>query len=418
MHSMAGRAKDMMNPINWKTNFVVIWISQLLSLAGFFFALPFGPYYIQELGVHDPARIKFWVALFGAGPPLTLAIFSPIWGILADRFGRRPMLLRANFGAAVVLCAMSLVPNVETLIILRLIQGALSGTMVAAQAMVAAYTPAKRSGTALGSLSAAVYSGGMAGTFLGGMFAEYFGYRLVFLASAFLLLASGLLIFLGTRENFVRPPTELTASGKALKKPFSALRHVWPILILVAAMGFARQFETSFFPLLIQNMLGSLQGAAFWTGSLSAIASAAGFLAGIVFGRLADHFPPSRIAQFSAVVAGLFMFFHGLAPTFLFISVARFGMTFCAGGLDPLFQTWLAKETPPEKRGAVFGWSATARSTGWFLAPLMSGLVAAGFGIRAIYFTGAFLYVGLLPLIAWVARQLAADDISNPSRET
>lgn len=407
-----------MKSVNWKTNFAVIWVSQLLSLAGFFFALPFGPYYIQDLGVHDPAQIRFWVALFGAGPPLTLAIFSPIWGILADRFGRRPMLLRANFGAAVILCAMSLVPNVETLIILRLLQGALSGTIVAAQAMVAAYTPARRSGTALGSLSAAVYSGGMAGTFLGGMFAEYFGYRLVFLASAILLLISGLLILLGTRENFIRPPSEQVAFGAALKKPFYALRHVWPILILVAAMGFTRQFETTFFPLLIQNMLGSLQGAAFWTGTLSAIGSAAGFLAGIVFGRLADHFPPPRIAQFSAVGAGLFMFFHGLAATFLFISFARFGMVFCAGGLDPLFQTWLAKETPPEKRGAVFGWSATARSAGWFLAPLMSGLVAEGFGIRAIYFVGVFLYTGLLPLISWVGKQLAADLIANPGYQT
>ncbi|UCD80118.1 MAG: MFS transporter [Desulfobacterales bacterium] len=405
-----------MNSINWKTNLAVIWVSQLLSLAGFFFALPFGPYYIQELGVHDPARIKFWVALFGAGPPLTLAIFSPIWGFLADRFGRRLMLLRANFGAAVVLCAMSLVPNVETLIILRLLQGALAGTIVAAQAMVAAYTPAKRSGMALGSLSAAVYSGGMAGTFLGGMCAEYFGYRLVFFASAVLLLTAGLLIFLGTKEDFIRPPSGQAPSGKARQNPFSALRHVWPILILVAAMGFTRQFESSFFPLLIQQMLGSLQGAAFWTGALSAIASAAGFLAGIVFGRLADHFRPPRIAQFSAVVAGLFMIFHGLARTFLFISIARFGMTFCAGGLDPLFQTWLAKETPPEKRGAVFGWSATARATGWFLAPLASGLVAAGFGIRAIYFVGVFLYVGLLPLLAWVVKQLAADDISQPGR--
>ena len=401
-----------MTPVNWRTNFIVIWVSQLLSLAGFFFALPFGPYYIQELGVHDPAQVKFWVALFGAGPPLTLAIFSPIWGILADRFGRRPMLLRANFGAAVILCGMSLAPNVQTLIILRLLQGALSGTMVAAQAMVAAYTPVKRSGMALGSLSAAVYSGGMAGTFLGGLFAEYFGYRLVFLAAAILLLVAGLLILLGTKENFVRPSTENAVSVTAFKRPFLALGHVWPILILVAAMGFARQFEPTFFPLLIQGMLGTLQGAAFWTGTLSAIASMAGFLAGIVFGRLADHFPPPRIAQFSAVVAGLFMFFHGLAPTFLFIAVARFGMTFFAGGLDPIFQTWLAKETPPEKRGAAFGWSATARSTGWFLAPLMSGLVAAGYGIRAIYFAGMFLYFGLLPLIAWVVKQLASDELA------
>jgi DHA1 family multidrug resistance protein-like MFS transporter len=400
-----------METVNWKINLAVIWVSQLLSIAGFFFALPFGPYFIQELGVQDPAQIKFWVALFGAAPPLTLAVFSPIWGNLADRFGRRLMLLRANLGAVIVLCAMSLVQNVESLIMLRMLQGALAGTMIAAQAMVAAYTPATRSGMALGSLSAAVYSGSMAGSFLGGMFAEYFGYRPAFFASAILLLLAGLLILLGTKEDFIRPPSREPDSGKQRKKAFTDLRHVWPILILIAAMAFARQFDTTFFPLLVQHMLGSLQGAAFWTGALSAIASMAGFLAGIVFGRLADHFRPPRIAQFSAAIAALFMIFHGLGQTLLFIAMARFGMTFFAGGLDPLFQTWLAKETPAEKRGAVFGWSATARSAGWFMAPLISGLVASDFGIRAIYFAGVFPYIVLLSLIAWVVRQLAADDI-------
>jgi DHA1 family multidrug resistance protein-like MFS transporter len=306
------------------------------------------------------------------------------------------------------------VHSVEALIILRLLQGALAGTMVAAQAMVAAYTPERHSGMALGSLSAAVYSGSMVGTFLGGVLAEYFGYRPVFLASAILLVSAGLLIFWGAREDFIRPQTGPSERGKRPKRAFADLRHVWPILLLLGAMSFARQFETSFFPLLIQQMLGTLQGAALWTGSLSAIAAVAGFLAGIVFGRLADLFRPPKIAQIALVFAGVFMFFHGLAPTFLFVGAARFGMTFCAGGLDPLFQSWLARETPPEKRGAVFGWSATARSTGWFIAPLISGLVASGFGIRAIYFVGACLYVLLLPLILWVARQLAKDDSPCP----
>jgi DHA1 family multidrug resistance protein-like MFS transporter len=403
-----------MSPVNWKTNLAVIWVSQLLSIAGFFFALPFGPYYIQELGVHDPDRIKFWVALFGAAPPLSLAIFSPLWGMLADRYGRRLMLLRANFGAAVVLGAMSMVRSVEALVVLRLLQGTLSGTMVAAQAMVAAYTPDRHSGMALGSLSAAVYSGSMVGTFLGGMLAEYFGYRPVFLVSAILLLSAGLLIFWGAREEFSRPPVRWPEKGKRPKRAFADLRHVWPILLLLGAMSFTRQFETSFFPLLVQQMLGTLQGAALRTGALSAIAAVAGFMAGIVFGRLADHFRPSKVAQVAVVFSALFMMSHGMAQTFVFVGAARFAMTFCAGGLDPLFQSWLARETPPEKRGAVFGWSATARSAGWFIAPLVSGLVASGYGIRAIYFVGALLYLLLLPLVSWVVKQLAADAGAGP----
>jgi MFS family permease len=132
-------------------------------------------------------------------------------------------------------------------------------------------------------------------------------------------------------------------------------------------------------------------------------------LAGIVFGRLADLVSPPKIAKLSAILAGLFLIFHWLAKTFLFLSIARFGMTFCAGGLDPLFQIWLAKETPPEKRGTVFGWAATARSVGWFLAPIMSGLVASGFGIRSIYVVEALLFIGFLPLISWVTKALSTD---------
>ncbi|MGD1973722.1 MAG: MFS transporter, partial [Desulfobacterales bacterium] len=213
----------------------------------------------------------------------------------------------------------------------------------------------------------------------------------------------------GAKEEFTRPTSVQPKTEGQPTRTFSDFRHVWPILVLLAAMGFGRQFDTSFFPLLIQHILGTIQGAAFWTGAISAVAAAAGFLAGIVFGRLADHFSPSKIAKIAAFFAGLFLIFHWRAQGFVILSIARFGMTFCAGGLDPLFQIWLAKETPPEKRGTIFGWSATARSMGWFLAPIMSGMVASGLGIRSIYIVEALLFVGFLPLISWVAKTLSRD---------
>ena len=91
--------------VNWKKNLAVIWLSQFLSIMGFSFAMPFAPYYIQDLGVTDPVRLKLWISVFAAAAPLTLAVFSPVWGALADRYGRRIMLLRANFAGAVVVVA-------------------------------------------------------------------------------------------------------------------------------------------------------------------------------------------------------------------------------------------------------------------------------------------------------------------------
>jgi len=117
----------------WKRNFFMVVLSQFISMMGFSFAIPFVPYYIQQLGVTEPNELKMWVALFTASSSLTLAVASPIWGALGDRYGRRIMLLRSYFGGMIVLSLMGLVPNVQMLIVLRLLQGTLTGTATVAR---------------------------------------------------------------------------------------------------------------------------------------------------------------------------------------------------------------------------------------------------------------------------------------------
>lgn len=391
--------------VNWKKNLAVIWLSQFFSIMGFSFALPFAPYYIQDLGVTDPVRLKLWVSVFAAATPLTLAVFSPVWGALADRYGRRIMLLRANFAGAVVVALMGLVQSVGTLIVLRLMQGVFTGTMTAAQTMVSVNTPERRSGLALGALSAAVFSGGMVGAFVGGFVADWLGFRHAFLAGGGLLLAAGLLVLFGTSESVDREGDEEDAAAR-LKPAAREMEAVMPILVLIVAMAFVRQFDSAFLPLLVQEIHGSLRGVSVWTGSLSAAGGVAGLLAGPLLGRLADRISPPRIGKLSALGAGLLMIPQGLTTGFLVLFGARFGTVFCAGGLDPVFQIWLAKITPPERRGLVFGWSGTARSIGWVLAPLVSGVVAADLGIRAVFFTGAVLYIALIPAISFAVKKL------------
>ena len=395
--------------VNWKQNFAVIWLSQFISIMGFNFALPFAPYFIQELGVTDPVRLKMWVAVFAASTPLTLAVFSPIWGMLADRYGRRVMLLRANFAGAIVLALMGTVRSVELLILLRLMQGVFTGTMTAAQTMVSVSTPSHRSGFALGALTAAMYSGAMVGAFVGGVFADWFGFRGTFFAGGLLLLGSGLLVTFGTTENFVRHIPEIEDERSPVRAHWADLGPALPILILIVAMAGARQFDQAMLPLLVQDIHGSIQGVSIWTGSLSAFCGIAGLLAAPLLGRLADRVPPPKIGKMSALGAGLLMLPQGLAYSFLLLFGCRFGMVFCAGGLDPVFQIWLSRVTPEHKRGVVFGWAATARSMGWVVAPLVSGVVASALGIRSVFFIGSLLFFGLVPLISVVVKRLARD---------
>lgn len=114
---------------HWRGNLTVIWLSQFFSSMGFAFALPFAPYFLPELGVTNRDELHFWVALFGSSVALSVAVCSPSWGALSDWVGRRPMLLRAYLGAAVVLTLMGTFSHRATLIGLRLVQGVVSGTI-------------------------------------------------------------------------------------------------------------------------------------------------------------------------------------------------------------------------------------------------------------------------------------------------
>jgi DHA1 family multidrug resistance protein-like MFS transporter len=392
-----------MRPISWRRNLAVIWLSQFCSIMGFSFAMPFTPFYVQELGVTDPDQVTLWVSICSAATPLALALFSPLWGVLGDRYGRRIMLLRANFAAAAIVALMGLVGSVEALAALRFLQGVFTGTVTAAQTMIAASTPQERSGLALGSLSAAVFSGGMVGAAVGGVVADAFGCRAAFLVGGGIILVAGLLVLFGSREAFARPEAAPSVASLPSLLRAAARSAVMPIMLLIVLLAFVRQFDGSFLPLFVQQIHGSREGAAQWTGILQAASGLAGLLAGFSVGRLADRIPPARLAMAAALGAGVLMVPHGFARGLALMCAVRFLLMYCAAALDPVFQTWLAKITPPERRGLVFGFSATAKSLGWFGAPIVSGAVVSAMGLRWIYFVGAGLFMALVPSIGFVA---------------
>ena len=393
--------------ILWKRNLVTVWLAQFFAIMGFSFAQPFAPFFIQELGITDPDALKFWVALFTAATPFTLAFFSPLWGALADRYGRRIMLLRANMGGMLVLLLMGLTPNVQVLVALRLLQGTLTGTMTAAQVMVAAQTPANRCGMALGSLSAAVFSGTMTGSFFGGVFAEWFGYRVAFMLSSLFLLIASLLVLLGTREDAIQSASDRRCTRPQREGFRTRLLPVLPILMLIMVMAFVRQFDKAWLPLLVQEIHGTLQGASLRSGMLLAIGGIGGFLGGPLIGRFADRYPPPRIGKISSLFAGFTMVLLAVSPSLLWLSLTQFGVIFFAGGLDPVFQIWLSKSTARQHQGFVFGWSVTAKSVGWIAAPVVSGAVAWMGGVRAVFLVCALCYLLLIPVINKVVIRMA-----------
>lgn len=395
--------------VPWKVQMVMIWASQALSLMGFSFSLAFAPYFIQEdLGVGIGQGLEMWVALFTSSTAVTMALAAPVWGWLADRHGKRIMLLRANFGGAVCMSLMATVTSPGVLIALRSVQGLLTGTMTAAQTYLSASVPSDKRGLAMGGLSAAVYSGTMGGAFFGGLVAKVVGYRWAFGVSGVVLLLSGLLVLLGTAEPADGAPrkAEPQEGGKEARWRVPGL--VWGVLGLVLAVSLARQFDLSFLPLLVQDIHGKLDAdVALWNGLVNACGSVAGLLAGVLTGWLADRMRPFALMIAGSLMAAVFSGSQMGVDSFGVLFPVRFFTIFGAGTLEPALNAWIARNVAEGRQGVVFGLSSTARAVGWSIGPLLAGVVAT-WQLRAVFGVSCGAYILLAIACALMLRRSRA----------
>ncbi len=416
----------------WRQNLVIVWISQFISLMAFSLSVPFTPFYIRFLGVGDESEVKMYSAVASALGSLTFAVMAPIWGLLADRFGRKSMLLRANFGGMIVLGLMGLAPSAGFFVFMRMMQGMFTGTMSAAMTLVSCGTPKHRQGFALGLLSAGVYSGDMTGQFLGGVLVEWYGFRTSFTLSAILLMLSGLLVAWLVRENFVPPPRTVSRTGlwQRVTDLAVTVRPGLPLYVMLAFMMLARMLDNSQMPIFVELLNGGIgvDGAARWTGRVAGVASLGAMLSGLLIGRMLDRLPPERIARTAAIGAatamGLIAILPSLmlnmnrvdllggsiAPAVLMLLPLRFLMIFFSAGLEPVTNYWLSKITPGDKKGIIFGCAVSWRSIGAVLGPLLGGLISIKIGVVAIFVFGPLFFLLLVPVTNWSRKTLALAD--------
>lgn len=120
---------------------------------------PFLPLYIKTLGVAGWGTVEFWSGMVFSAQAMTMMISAPVWGAVADRYGRKIMLARATLGGAVILVVMGFAQSAEQLALLRALQGLVTGTIPAANALVASTAPKEQTGEALGLLQTGSWIG-------------------------------------------------------------------------------------------------------------------------------------------------------------------------------------------------------------------------------------------------------------------
>ncbi len=399
----------------WKVNLIILWIGQFLVMAGMTMIVPFLPYYIQELGVTDPDQVALWAGFIFAGNFVTSFIFQPLWGKLADRYGRKIMLLRSGFGMSIVIILMGFSTSVWQLLLLRMLNGTISGFTPAAVSLLSSSVPKEKAGFAMGTLQSGSVAGSIFGPLIGGLMAAWYGYRPIFYITGTLLAIASLLVLLMVKENFDKASAARQPNFSVIKG-FHELRKVrqLPALFTVTALiQFSLLSSMPMIPLFIQSMDVPAESLAFYAGLVTSVMGFSNMMASPVLGRLSDRIGAEKVLLFSLVFAAISFIPQALVHSVWQLLAARFFLGLCMGGMLPTVNSLILKYTPNGMEGRAYSFNTSALGLGNLMGPIIGGLLFGWISIRGIFIVASCL----LFLNAFWARQSLAGRRSSPEQQ-
>jgi MFS family permease len=377
----------------WKRNLLVCWFGMFVTGIGMSQIAPVLPLYIKHLGVSNTASIAQFSGIAFGITFIISAIFSPIWGIAADKYGRKPMLLRASLGMAVVIFSMGFAHNVYELIGLRLLQGVITGYSTACTTLIATQTDKEHAGYALGTLSTANIAGSLLGPTIGGFVEGYLGFQDVFFITGALMLIAFITTALFVKEAFTREDKKVPSARETWNRvPEKSLTITMLVtfFIITLALYTVEPIITVYVTQLTKDTshVALIAGLAFSASGLANIISAPRL------GKLSDKIGPHKVILVALLVAGLSFIPQAFVKNPWQLMGLRFLLGLSVAGLNPSVNTLIKKITPDSLTGRVFGFNMSAGYLGIFGGSVLGGQVAAYFGIRYVFFiTSALLLI-------------------------
>ncbi len=371
---------------SWKVNLISVWFGCFFTGLAISQILPFLPLYVSQLGVTSHEALSMWSGLTFSVTFLVSAIVSPMWGSLADRKGRKLMLLRASLGMAIAILLQAFATNVWQLFFLRAVMGLTSGYIPNAMALVASQVPRERSGWALSTLSTAQISGVIGGPLLGGFLADHVGLRAVFIITAILLVVSFLVTLFLIKEGG-RPVISKAErlSGKAV---FASLPYPGLMISLFVTTMVIQLCNGSVGPILalfIKSMEPDSNNIAFLSGMIAAVPGVSALISAPRLGKLGDRIGTARILMATLIFAVVLFFAMSFVTSPFQLGVLRFLLGFADGAMLPAVQTLLVKYSSDQVTGRIFGYNQSFMYLGNVAGPLMGAAVSAMAGFRWVF---------------------------------
>lgn len=397
----------------WQRNLVVCVIGSFTTLVSLSMLLPFLPIYVRQLGVTSQSAVIQWSGVAFGATFLGTAVTAPIWGRLADRYGRKPMLVRAAIGMAVVMSLIGVAHNVYELVALRLIAGLVGGYASASTVMVGTQAPRERAGWALGILSTGALAGNLIGPLVGGVLPGWIGIRGTFFAGGAMIAAAALLTIFVVKEEFHPESDAKSHAGSAAAGSGGSVRR--PDYAVVAALLVTAMM------VLLANMsiepvitvyIGSLGvGAAHLArvaGVVMACSALGSMLTAARLGALADRFGSWRVIIVCLVLTGLAMVPQAFVTHWWQLAGLRVVMGMTIAGLLPSIGKLARQSVDESQTGRLLGYLQSAQFSGQVVGPVIGGVIGVHFGLHAVFFVTGALLVACGGLAHWAQRRAHA----------
>lgn len=409
---MAARHSSYQLPVGWHKAFYTLWLGCFITGMGYSMTMPFVSLFISDLGNYSKLQVNLYSGLAFAMTFIAQAIVSPYWGSLADRKGRKLMCMRASGVMALTITLTGFAPNALYIVVMRFIQGAFSGYINNATALIAGETPRQRSGWVMSQMMTAGTAGNLVGPLLGGALSSFFGnllggawgYRIPFFITGFLMF----LVFLGTtflvHENF-------TPISRAKMKPMKEIMENLPDLKLIIVMFITTMLVTSstmsidpIVSLYVRSMMPNSKSVAFVAGVVAATPGLGTLIAASRIGHTMDHIGPLKVLRMGLIVGAVLFVPMAITNNPWVLAVLRFILGIASAAMLPAAQTVLTLDTPSESFGRIFSYNQSFQAVGAVLGSLLGSTISGLSDYATVFWvTGLTLLINfiLVLIFAW-----------------
>jgi MFS family permease len=385
----------------WLRNMVVCLIGSFTTIVAMTLLLPFLPFYVEQLGVRDQAAIVQWSGAAYGATFLSAALVAPLWGRLADLYGRKLMLIRASLGMAIAMPLIGMAQDVWQLVALRLLIGLLGGYASGSTVLVATQTPKNRSGWALGMLSSGIMAGSLVGPLVGGALPPLIGIRNTFWLAGAVIFVTFLATVAFIKEDRRAPATKAArrAGGwSAIPDKRPALAMLFTGLLLMLANMSIEPIITVY----VAQLISDQSQVTLVSGIVMAAAALGSILSASPLGRLADRVGAWNVIVGALAVCALLLIPQAFVTSGWQLIGLRFLMGLALGGLLPCLASVIRHNVPDGVAGTILGYSTSAQYAGQVVGPLAGGFIGGHFGMRAVFLaTSALIACGAA--YNWVA---------------